>query len=74
MPLRARRGAIVEAVRRLDEAGIGIDDIAVRQPTLDDVFLKLTGRTAEEQGDGDGDADAPLTREERQEREEVARR
>jgi ABC-2 type transport system ATP-binding protein len=48
VPLRERRGSIAEAVRRLDEAGIGIDDIAVRRPTLDDVFLNLTGRTAEE--------------------------
>jgi ABC-2 type transport system ATP-binding protein len=47
VPLRQRRGAIAEAVRRLDEAGIGIDDIALRGPTLDDVFLQLTGHTAE---------------------------
>jgi ABC-2 type transport system ATP-binding protein len=48
VPLSERRGAIAEAVRRLDEAGIAIDDIAVRSPTLDDVFLALTGRAAEE--------------------------
>jgi ABC-2 type transport system ATP-binding protein len=47
VPLRARRGAIAEAVRRLDEANIPIDDIALRRPTLDDVFLTLTGRAAE---------------------------
>jgi ABC-2 type transport system ATP-binding protein len=47
VPLRERRGSIAEAVRRLDEAGIGIDDIAVRTPTLDDVFLALTGHAAE---------------------------
>ncbi len=47
VPLRRRRGAIAEAVRRLDEAGVGIDDIAVRRPTLDDVFLTLTGHAAE---------------------------
>ena len=43
----AGRGAIVEAVRRLDEAGIGIADIGVRRPTLDDVFISLTGHAAE---------------------------
>jgi ABC-2 type transport system ATP-binding protein len=48
VPLRMRRGAIADAVRRLDEAGIGIDDIALRRPTLDDVFLQLTGHKAEE--------------------------
>ena len=58
VPLRERRGAIAEAVRRLDEAGIGIDDISVREPTLDDVFLKLTGHAA----DGDG-AEAEATEE-----------
>jgi ABC-2 type transport system ATP-binding protein len=44
-----RRGAIAEAVRRLDEAGVGIADVAVRRPTLDDVFIALTGRTAQEE-------------------------
>jgi ABC-2 type transport system ATP-binding protein len=47
VPLRERRGVIADAVRLLDDAGIGIDDIAVRRPTLDDVFLKLTGHAAE---------------------------
>jgi len=47
IPLKERHGAIAEAVRRLDGAGIGIDDVAVRRPTLDDVFIKLTGRAAE---------------------------
>ena len=31
----------------LGEAGIPVDDISLRRPTLDDVFLTLTGRTAE---------------------------
>jgi ABC-2 type transport system ATP-binding protein len=51
VPFRARPGAIAEAVRRLDEAGVGIHDIAVLEPTLDDVFLTLTGRVAEEGGE-----------------------
>jgi ABC-2 type transport system ATP-binding protein len=42
-----RGGAIVEAVRRLDEAGVGVEDIALRRPTLDDVFMSLTGHAAE---------------------------
>ena len=48
VPLRQRSGAIAEAVRRLDDAGVGIDDIAMRRPTLDDVFITLTGHAAEE--------------------------
>jgi ABC-2 type transport system ATP-binding protein len=51
VPLAHRRGEIAEAVRLLDEAGIGIDDIAVGRPTLDDVFLELTGHAAEQNGD-----------------------
>jgi ABC-2 type transport system ATP-binding protein len=47
-PLRAGSGGVVAAVRRLDEAGVGVTDIAVRRPTLDDAFLTLTGRPAEE--------------------------
>jgi ABC-2 type transport system ATP-binding protein len=45
--VRRRSGVIVEAVRRLDEAGVEVDDIALRRPTLDDVFLALTGHAAE---------------------------
>jgi ABC-2 type transport system ATP-binding protein len=33
-------------VRALDATGVEIDDIALRQPTLDEVFLALTGRAA----------------------------
>jgi ABC-2 type transport system ATP-binding protein len=44
-----RSGTIVEAVRRLSEAGVGVDDLALRRPTLDDVFLTLTGHAAEEE-------------------------
>jgi ABC-2 type transport system ATP-binding protein len=46
--IRRRTGAIVEAVRRLDEAGVGVEDIAIRRPTLDDVFISLTGKPPEE--------------------------
>ena len=49
VPVAQRRGTIADAVRRLDDAGIAIDDIAVRTPTLDDVFLNLTGRVAEQE-------------------------
>ena len=40
---------LVEAVRSLDAAHVGIADVALRRPTLDDVFLALTGHTAEEE-------------------------
>jgi ABC-2 type transport system ATP-binding protein len=38
---------IVEAVRRLDAAGVGVEDIVQRRPTLDDVFMSLTGHATE---------------------------
>ncbi len=47
---------LVQVVRDLDEAGIGIDDIGLRRPTLDDVFLTLTGH-----GTDDTQTDAPAT-------------
>jgi ABC-2 type transport system ATP-binding protein len=48
---------LVDVVRRLDEAAIQVDDLALRRPTLDDVFLELTGHVAEEQqAETDGDA------------------
>ena len=47
LTVRRRTGTIVEAVRRLDEVGVGVDDLGLRRPTLDDVFLSLTGHAAE---------------------------
>jgi ABC-2 type transport system ATP-binding protein len=47
LPVSRRTGTIVEAVRRLDEAGVTVDDLGLRRPTLDDVFLALTGHAAE---------------------------
>ncbi len=48
LSVRERSGSIVEAVRRLSEAGVGVDDLALRRPTLDDVFLALTGHATME--------------------------
>ena len=38
---------LLETVRRLDDANTPIEDIALHRPTLDDVFLSLTGHAAE---------------------------
>ena len=48
--------ALVQVLRELDDAGIAIDDIGLRRPTLDDVFLALTGHAAEPSDDEDDDA------------------
>ena len=46
IPVVPRPGLVTEIVRVLDAAGIDVDDIAVRQPSLDDVFASLTGPVA----------------------------
>ena len=46
---RPRRGGSPSPSERLDNAGVGIEDIALRRPTLDDVFIALTGHAAEEE-------------------------
>jgi ABC-2 type transport system ATP-binding protein len=47
-PVTATDGLATEVVRALDAAGVKVNDIAVRSASLDDVFLTLTGHTAEE--------------------------
>ncbi|WP_324787358.1 ATP-binding cassette domain-containing protein [Streptomyces sp. H51] len=50
---------LAEVIRELDVLGIEIDDIGLRRPTLDDVFLSLTGHVAEAEDEGNGEtADA----------------
>jgi ABC-2 type transport system ATP-binding protein len=48
VPVTGGGSLLTSVVRDLDAAGIELDDFALRRPTLDDVFLHLTGRTAEE--------------------------
>ena len=53
VPIERRDGAIAQAVRRLDEAGVQADDLAISRPTLDDVFISLTGHAAAPAEDGE---------------------
>jgi ABC-2 type transport system ATP-binding protein len=48
VPAKGGAQRLIQVVRDLDEAGVAIDDIGLRRPTLDDVFLSLTGHAAEE--------------------------
>jgi ABC-2 type transport system ATP-binding protein len=41
-------GVLTRAIRELDAADVHVDDIGFRRPTLDEVFLALTGRPAED--------------------------
>jgi ABC-2 type transport system ATP-binding protein len=46
---------LIGVLRDLDEAGVKIDDIGLRRPTLDDVFLAITGHAAEKAAAENGD-------------------
>jgi ABC-2 type transport system ATP-binding protein len=47
VPVSSGTKALVEALRRLDAEGVEVLDVALARPTLDDVFLALTGHAAE---------------------------
>ena len=48
VPAPSGASALVDAVRALDAAGVEVADLGLRRPSLDDVFLSLTGHLAEE--------------------------
>jgi ABC-2 type transport system ATP-binding protein len=48
---RPAAAVLVDALRGLDAEGVTVLDVAVRRPTLDDVFLSLTGHSAEQAPD-----------------------
>ncbi|HAM24789.1 MAG TPA: daunorubicin/doxorubicin resistance ABC transporter ATP-binding protein DrrA [Actinobacteria bacterium] len=52
VPVTGGTGTLLEALRVLDSAGLHLDDIALRRPTLDDVFLSLTGHAAQASQEG----------------------
>lgn len=47
-PVRERVSALAGVARALDEAGLAAEDVGLRRPTLDEVFLQLTGHHAEQ--------------------------
>src|SRR5262249_40405741 len=44
-PVRDRVAALTDVARMIDETGVEAEDIAVRRPTLDEVFLRITGHS-----------------------------
>jgi ABC-2 type transport system ATP-binding protein len=52
-PVTTGSKALIEAAKLLDEKGIHPLDIGLKRPSLDDVFLSLTGHVAEEKKDED---------------------
>jgi ABC-2 type transport system ATP-binding protein len=51
MPVTGGAAVLMNALRQLDVAGIEVDDVGLRRPTLDDVFLTLTGHATEQSED-----------------------
>ena len=49
VPVTDGTHALAAVVRNLDDAGLAVDDLGVRRPTLDEVFLVLTGHRTEQE-------------------------
>ncbi len=58
-PVSGGANVLMSALRQLDVDGVAVLDVGLRRPTLDDVFLTLTGRTTGP--DQDATQDAPTT-------------
>jgi ABC-2 type transport system ATP-binding protein len=56
VPVSGGARLLMDVIRELDAAGLDIDDVAMRRPTLDDVFLTLTGHAAESTDEAAQDA------------------
>ncbi|MEW2632290.1 ATP-binding cassette domain-containing protein [Streptomyces sp. NPDC048389] len=52
---------LAEVIRDLDARGVEIDDIGLRRPTLDDVFISLTGHAAEAAEEANGESAEAVT-------------
>ena len=48
-PVSGGSTVLVDAIRALDAQGVAVSDLQLRRPTLDDVFMSLTGHAAEEE-------------------------
>ncbi|MFG2996388.1 ATP-binding cassette domain-containing protein [Streptomyces sp. NPDC048340] len=56
VPVAGGARLLAEVIRELDGRGIEIDDIGLRRPTLDDVFISLTGHAAERAAEDNGES------------------
>jgi ABC-2 type transport system ATP-binding protein len=56
-PITGGAASLMQALRELDAAGITVQDVGLRRPTLDDVFLTLTGRDTLDDDETDRDVD-----------------
>ncbi len=53
VPVAKGAASLTRALRILDDAGIALSDVQLRRPTLDDVFLQLTGHATEQETAGE---------------------
>ncbi len=60
IPTRAGPGGLIEAGRRLTDLGVALSDLGIRRPSLDDVFLSLTGHGTEAPVEADDDNEPEL--------------
>lgn len=58
VPVDGGAKLLAEVIRDLDARGVEIDDIGLRRPTLDDVFISLTGHAAEQEKSDENGTDA----------------
>jgi ABC-2 type transport system ATP-binding protein len=61
IPVAGGRAVIAEAIRALDALGVEVDDIGLRRPTLDEVFLTLTGSPIDAESDQSAQSDTSDT-------------
>ncbi|WP_405973803.1 ATP-binding cassette domain-containing protein [Streptomyces sp. NBC_00988] len=73
VPVTGGAKLLAEVIRELDSRGIEIDDIGLRRPTLDDVFLSLTGHLAEEKAEENGTEANQNPKDRKQKKEEAAK-
>ena len=57
-PVTTGTKALIEAVKAMDDAGIHPLDLGLKRPSLDDVFLSLTGHVAEDDSESEVKADS----------------
>jgi ABC transporter DrrB family efflux protein len=60
MPTKGATRVLIAAGERLQAEGIALEDLGIRHPSLDDVFLSLTGDSARAQRNGERAAPGPL--------------
>jgi ABC-2 type transport system ATP-binding protein len=59
LPANGGTSILADVVRRMDNAGITLAELGLKQPTLDDVFLSLTGHTAEKEDETGSSPEEP---------------